>query len=207
MFIFSSFLHFKPCLLTSWFLMRNWLLILLRILCIWQVATPCCFQDSLLSSNSLLWCVFAWVSLNPSCLDIVEFLGCIYMYIHVHLIHQIWELLHTISSDILLLFFLPSSLPLSLSPSFSAISETPIMHVWGALHVLTCSTYMHPTPYFYFSLANSLFCLNVLLNPLSEFFTLIVVLFKSKISVLFFFNSFYWYSDLVSTLFSVFFNS
>ena len=80
--------------------------------------------------------------------------------------------------------FLPSSL--SLSPSFSATSETPILHVLGTLHVLTCITYMHPTPYFYFSLANSLFCLNVLLNPLSEFFTLIVVLFKSKISVLFF---------------------
>ena len=34
-----SFQHFKPCLLASWFLMRNWLLILLRIPCTWQVAT------------------------------------------------------------------------------------------------------------------------------------------------------------------------
>lgn len=106
-------------------------------------------------------------------------------------------------------FFFSFSLPPFhfLSPSFSAISEIPIMHVLDTLHVLTCSNYRHPTPYFHFSLANFSFCLNVLLNPLSEFFTLIVVLFKSKIFVLFFLNSFQWYSGFVSTLFSVFFNS
>lgn len=35
-FLFGTLNH----LLISWFLMRNYLLILLRILCIWQVATP-----------------------------------------------------------------------------------------------------------------------------------------------------------------------
>ena len=38
-------------------------------------------------------------------------------------------------------FFFSFCLPpfLSLSPSFSAICETPIMHVLGTLHVLTCT--------------------------------------------------------------------
>lgn len=132
-----------------------------------------------------LWIHPVWILLSS--------LGaCICIYMSISSIKS-ESFCYPISSDILLSFSLP---PFHfLSPSFSAISEIPIMHVLDTLHVLTCSNYRHPTPYFHFSLANFSFCLNVLLNPLSEFFTLIVVLFKSKIFCPFFklFSMIFWF--------------
>ena len=108
--LFFSPQQFKPCLLTSWFLMRNCLLILLKILCIWQVANPL-----LLSGFSFIFRQFIMMWL---CVGIFESILFGYCWVpYVHLFHQIWELLHIISSDIFFSFSFPPFLSLSLPHS------------------------------------------------------------------------------------------
>ena len=71
--------QFKPCLLTSWFLMRNCLLILLRILCIWQVATPL-----LLSGFSFIFQQFTMMWLWVGIFESILFGYCWVPWVHVY---------------------------------------------------------------------------------------------------------------------------
>lgn len=61
---FQPFNSHSSAFWSQWFLMRNWLLVLLRILCIWQVIPfPWCFQESFFAFHQLDCKVFLCGSL------------------------------------------------------------------------------------------------------------------------------------------------